>query len=468
MNDDIINLEEERRRKADAQHVVAEVVKDAGVLTQDGIAEIFAVRYEGKLRYCHHTGAWFEFDGTRWKLDERSRGLEFVRQTNHELSIGRKIKELKALRSVGMAKGVETFAKGDRRLAVTADYWDRDAFLLGTPGGTVDLRTGVLRPGDPSDGITKATAVAPSTHTDCPVWQCFLRDISGDDAAVERFLQQWCGYALTADTSEHAILFVHGPGGNGKTVFLNTLTGIMGEYATTAPSDIFTISIGDRHPTELAMLRGARLVAASETEQGKAWAEIRIKALTGGDEVSARFMRCDYFKFRPAFKLTIIGNHQPTLENVDAAVRRRFNVLPFTFCPDKPDHQLEEKLRDEWPEIFRWMIKGCLDWQKHGLSRPERMLAATEEYFSNQDLVGQWLATCCDVHPGNDLMRETTTELYRSWSSFAKQAGAKPDTEKNFVGKLENRRFENRTLKRFRTKRARGFEGISLKVWGEA
>jgi putative DNA primase/helicase len=460
MSEEVISLEDQRRRKADAQHVVTEVVKDTGVLTQDGIAEIFAARYEGKLRYCHHTGAWFEFDGTRWKLDERSRGLEFVRQTNHELSVGREIKELKALRSVGMAKGVETFAKGDRRLAVDGKDWDRDAFLLGTPGGTVDLRTGVLRPSDPADGITRATAVAPSDHTDCPDWLGFLKEATGGDAAMVRFLQMWCGYCLTGDTREDALVFAHGPGGNGKGVFLNTVTGIMADYATPAPIDSFTTSIGDRHPTEIAGLRGARLVAVSETEQGRAWAETRIKALTGGDEISARFMRGNFFRYRPTYKLLIIGNHQPKLETVDDAVRRRFNIVPFTNRPAKPDRQLKEKLREEWPEILRWMIKGCLDWQAHGLARPPRVLAATEEYFNDQDLLGQWLATCCDLQPGNDRMRETTTALHLSWSTFAKQAGEKPETQKAFVANLEKR-----VPDRYKDMHARGFAGISLKVF---
>jgi putative DNA primase/helicase len=261
---------------------------------------------------------------------------------------------------------------------------------------------------------------------------------------------------------------VHGPGGNGKSVFLNTLTGIMGEYATTAPSDIFTISIGERHPTELAMLRGARLVAASETEQGKAGGT-RIKQLTGGDEVSARFMRCDYFKFRPAFRLTIIGNHQPTLENVDAAVRRRFNVPPvLPFARTSRITSWRRKLREEWPEILRWMIRGCLDWQRNGLLRLERVRMRSLPGWTSQHVA---------THLTDEILiveiifgrgeRETTTELYRSWSAFAKQAGTKPDTEKNFVGKLEIRKFENRNLKRFRTNRARGFEGIRLKVWGD-
>ena len=227
-----------------------------------------------------------------------------------------------------------------------------------------------MKPGDPADGITKTTAIAPSDHTDCPVWDLFLRETTGGDRDMVRFLQQWAGYCLTGDTCEHALVFAHGPGGNGKSVFLNTITGIMADYSTPAPSDTFTVSIGDRHPTELAALHGARLVAASETEHGRTWAETRIKQLTGGDEIAARYMRGDFFRFRPSFKLTIIGNHRPKLENVDAAVRRRFNIVPFTHRPERPDHQLEEKLREEWPEILRWMIKGALDWQAKSLLRP--------------------------------------------------------------------------------------------------
>ena len=456
--DEVIPLENERRRKADTQHVVAEVAKDTGVLTQDGIAEIFASRYEGRLRYCHHTGAWFEFDGMCWKQDERSRGLEFVRQINHELSVGREIKELKALRSVGMAKGVETFCKGDRRLAVDSKDWDRDPFLLGTPGGTVDLRTGILRPGDPSDGISRTTAVAPSVHADCPVWLGFLKEATDGDDAMVRFLQQWAGYCLTGDTREDALVFAHGPGGNGKGVFLNTVTGIMADYATPAPSDTFMASIGDRHPTELAGLRGTRLVAVSETEQGRAWAETWIKALTGGDEIRARFMRGNFFNYRPTYKLLIIGNHQPKLETVDDAVRRRFNIVPFTNRPDKPDRQLKEKMREEWPEILRWMMRGCLDWQQNGLTRPARVLAATADYFNDQDLLGQWLEACCNVQQGNERMRERSRQLHQSWSEFAKQAGEKPETEKAFVGNLAKRVPE-----RHRDMRGSWFLGISLK-----
>jgi putative DNA primase/helicase len=457
-DENVVSFEEEARRKADARTVTEEVKRDERVITQDGIAAIFAKRYADRLRYCHSVRSWFEFDGARWRRDETNRAFQFVRQIAREISEGKEHKELKEFRKTAFAAGVEKFSQSDPAFAVTASYWDQDAYLLGTPGGTVDLRTGDMKPGEPANGITKATAVAPSDHTDCPVWEWFLRDTADGDRDMVRFLQQWAGYCLTGDIREHALLFAHGPGGNGKSVFLNTLTGIMADYSTPAPSDTFTVSIGDRHPTELAALCGARLVAASETEHGRTWAETRIKQLTGGDEVAARYMRGDFFRFRPSFKLTIIGNHRPKLENVDAAVRRRFNIVPFTHKPEHPDHQLEEKLRDEWPEILRWMIKGCLDWQEHSLVRPERVLRATEDYFSDQDLLGQWLATCCDVEPGNSRMKETTTALHQSWSAFAKRAGEKPETQKAFVGNLEKR-----VPDRYKNMKGRGFEGIRLR-----
>ena len=208
----------------------------------------------------------------------------------------------------------------------------------------------MLRQADHADGITKLTAVAPAPTADCPRWLAFLDETTGGDADLIRFLQQWCGYCLTGETREHALVFVHGGGGNGKSVFLNTITRIMHDYATTAAMDTFTASKFDKHPTDLAMLRGARLVTASETEEGRAWAEARVKQMTGGDPITARFMRQDFFTFFPNFKLFIIGNHKPVLQNVDDAAKRRFNIVPFTRKPEKPDRELETKLAGEWPE----------------------------------------------------------------------------------------------------------------------
>jgi putative DNA primase/helicase len=223
------------------------------------------------------------------------------------------------------------------------------------------LRTGELRPAQRGDHITKSTAVAPSARADCPRWFDFLRQATRGDDGLMRFMQQVAGYGLTGDICEHALFFIYGPGGNGKTVFLNTVKSILGDYATTAAMDTFMANHHDRHPTDLAMLRGARLVSVSETEEGRAWTESRIKQLTGGDPISARFMRQDFFEYRPQFKLLIIGNHKPSLRNVADAARRRFNLIPFIHKPETPDRQLEEKLKSEWPGILRWAINGALD-----------------------------------------------------------------------------------------------------------
>jgi putative DNA primase/helicase len=178
------------------------------------------------------------------------------------------------------------------------------------------------------------------------------------------------------------------------------------------------------------------LVTASETEEGKAWAEAKIKQMTGGDEISARFMRQDFFTFKPQFKLTIVGNHKPVLNNVDEAARRQFNIIPFTRTPIKPDRELEAKLRQEWPAILRWMIDGCLDWQANGLMRPAIIVEATNEYFNEQDLFGQWLGELCDVEPDTPHKWENATDLFKSWKMYAEAAGEKTGNHEVFVGRF--------------------------------
>ena len=224
--------------------------------------------------------------------------------------------------------------------------------------------------------------------------------------------------------------------------------------------ETFTAASGDRHPTDLAMLRGARLVTASETEEGKAWAEARIKALTGGDKITARFMRKDFFEYQPEFKLTIIGNHKPILKNVDDAARRRFNLAPFTHVPAQRDLQLEVKLRAEWPAILRWMIEGCLDWQKNGLVRPEAVTAATAAYFSEQDIVHQWVDDCCER---GGTKSDTMAALFKSWGDYALLNGEKPGTSKWFSGVLA--RLGCESVKNTPGQHGkRGFKGIAVRL----
>ena len=302
--------------------------------------------------------------------------------------------------------------------------------------------------------VTKSTSVAPAPGAPA-AWLAFLDEATGGDTEFQRYLKQICGYCLTGDTSEHALFFIYGPGGNGKSVFLNTITAIMGSYAITAPVDIFLSGKVDRHPTELAMLRGARLVAVSETEEGRPWKESLVKQLTGGDRVTARFLYKEFFSYNPQFKLVIIGNHKPRLLNVDEAMRRRLHILPFTHTPANPDKHLEEKLRAEYPQILSWMIEGMKDWKANGLCTPAVVRSATDEYFASQDLFGQWLDENCEMIPGQDT---AATVLFNNWKFFAEKRGEHPGSMPGFADNLTKRGFTKR-----KTRSANLYEGLSLR-----
>jgi P4 family phage/plasmid primase-like protien len=427
---------------------------------EDAIALVFAERHADTLRYCHDWGMWLRWDGIRWIRERRRLAFHFAREIAREANWEGKATPAKA----STAGGVERFAQADPRLATVSDEWDTDQWLLNTPGGTVDLRTGELRPHRREDHITKQTAVtpAPVLHDDHPLWTEFLSKATKGDAKLQRFLQQMVGYCLTGDVREECLFFVYGVGGNGKGVFLKTIGNILGDYATSAAMDTFTASHSDKHPTDLAKLKSARMVTASETEEGRAWAESRIKELTGNERpISARFMRQDFFEYWPTFKLVFVGNHKPVLRNVDEAAKRRFNIIPFTHKPEAPDTELKDKLRTEYPAILRWMIDGCLDWQKNGLVRPPVVIEATAEYFSEQDSVRQWIEECCDT--GGTRLSDTTENLYTSWTAWITASGEKPGTKKSFSQSLLQQGFEL-VAETPGHRKKRGFLRISVKA----
>ena len=199
---------------------------------------------------------------------------------------------------------------------------------------------------------------------------------------MQKFLQRYAGYCLTGTTSAHVFVFAYGTGANGKGTFINTLATIFGDYATTADMNTFLATGVERHPADLAKLHGPRLVVAQETQRGRRWDEPKIKALTGGDRITARFMRQDYFDFTPAFKLFITGNHKPRLDSTDEAMRRRLLLVPFTvqIPRGERDPELARKLSPK-PGHLRWCIDGCLEWQRVGLAPPAAVLDATGSYF---------------------------------------------------------------------------------------
>jgi putative DNA primase/helicase len=330
------------------------------------------------------------------------------------------------------------------------------------PAATFDLRTGTGRPPSPKDMITKkgGCACAPP-GTPHPLWTAFLERIA-PDAELRAFLKRWCGYSMTGATTEHKFCFAYGTGANGKSTFINTITGILGDYATIADTGTFIASRIDRHPTDVAKLHGFRLVVAQETEKGRRWDEAKIKSMTGGDKMTARFMRCDFFDFTPKFKLWITGNYKPILSNVDEAMRRRMLLVPFTvqIPPEDRDPDLFEKLKAEWPAILRWMIDGCLEWQQIGLAPPAIISEATDAYFEDQDLIKQWLDECTE--DGGPYAFTSTSRLFASWKTWCDARGLVTGNAQNLSDALHDRGFEKK-----RTGQAKGFKALTLKTQEE-
>lgn len=395
--------------------------------TEDGVAQAFTQRHGRELVFNHGPNHWHRWDGTRWKAEQTRLAFEWCRQTARRIGAGSDGRIKAMLGKAAFAGGVERFAAADRTHAITPDKFDTDGWLLGTPDGTVDLKTGELHPPSRDDFISKQTAVSPAEPgTPCPTWDAFLDFTTSGDRDLRRFLMQTLGYSLTGDVSEECMFFIFGHGMNGKGTLIGTAANILGDYAVSADMQTFTLGKYDRHPTELAKLAGARLVTASETERGRTWAWSRIKELTGNERpISARYMRRDFFEFGVTFKLIFVGNHKPRLPAADEATARRMRLIPFTARPDRPDFGLKTKLVSEYPAILRRMIDACLDWREHRLMVPAIVQEATAAYLAEQDLLTQWIEAECETGVG---LSDTSAALFASWRTFCIARGEEPGT----------------------------------------
>ncbi len=416
--------------------------------TDEDLALKFTRKHRNQLRYVARWGQWFIWNGAVWIEDDTLKAFDLSRAICRKASSAcSHAKIAAAVASAKTVAAVERLAKADRGHAATTEQWDADPWLLNTPDGVVDLGTAAVRAHRPADYMTKITAAAPSDGKaglgGCPLWHRFLDRVTGGDVELKAFLRRAAGYALTGVTEEHAMFFLYGTGRNGKGVFINTLARLLGGYATIAGMETFTASQNDRHPADLAKLRGARLVAAQETEEGRNWAETRIKALTGGDRISARFMRQDFFTYTPQFKLFIAGNHKPGLRNVDEAIRSRLNLVPFTvFIPaGERDAKLEKKLEAEWGAILHWAIDGCLEWQRSGLAPPSAVTNATVEYMAAEDSIGTWISVCCET---TGYCAEISSKLYASYKGWAATANEDAMSHKRFSQALQARGYNAR------------------------
>jgi putative DNA primase/helicase len=331
-------------------------------------------------------------------------------------------------------------ARSEPGIPILPDEMDRDHWLLNCPDGTLDLRTGTLRPHRREDLITKLCPTPYQLASPCPTWLRFLKEVFAQKKELIDYIQRLLGYCLTGDTSEHLLAVLHGNGANGKSVFINTILAVMGgDYAMTAMPDLLMERKGERHPTEIATLFGKRLLVCQETGSGRRLHEPLAKWLTGGDRLQARKMKEDFWEFTPTHKAVLVTNYKPEVRGTDEGIWRRLRLIPFevTFPEDQQDKQLGQKLLAEAPGILAWAVQGCLEWQRDGMRTPECVTQATTKYREEEDVVRCFLNECC-IEKGGCECRASA--LYSRFKEWAKGNGDdKPMSQKAFGSVMTTR-----------------------------
>lgn len=419
------------------------------VVTEFRLAERMAAQHGTELRYCSAVG-WFAWDGKRWRRDDTGEVSRRAKLTVRSLLADaaqiedkkerRRLAEF-ALRGETRAKvsAIVELAKSEHPIPLRVEELDADPWLLNAENGTLDLRTGTLRPHNPADLITKLAPVEYDPQASCPLFDKFLERIL-PAPELRTFAQRAFGSAATGAVREHALHLLWGAGSNGKSTLINIILATLGGYGMTAPPKLLMTRRHESHPTQLADLYGKRLVASVESGEGHRLDEELVKQLTGGDRIKGRFMRQDFFEFSPTHQLMLATNHKPEIRGTDLAIWRRVRLWPFTVTiPEgEQDTELPDKLAAERGGIMAWVVRGCLDWQRDGLAEPDEVRAATKEYRGECDILGVFIDDRCVIGPD---CKVASCDLYASYEAWAKGAGEQVTTLHRFGKALTERGF---------------------------
>lgn len=419
-----------------------------------GSAELFYELYGWMMRYNFTDKRWYYWDEKKWSADpgglidnyidevmrEFEARVELLQKTGRDNTNGEAARHVKRMRSHRAKTELEKEAR--HLMAINAAKLDAEPFHFNSPSGLLYVTGDKIRGNSPDDMCSKigGAMLAPETK-DCPNWKKFLNDIFGGDEELIRFVQKALGYSMTGDTSEQCLFFLYGAGRNGKSTFLNVVSDIFGDYALNIqPQTIMEQRFGSpaAPSPDIARLRGARFVTTVEPNEGERLNEGLIKQLTGGDTITARYLYGKEFEFKPQFKLWMSANNKPVIRGSDFGIWRRIKLIPFsvTIPEDKVDKKLPNKLRYEYPMIFRWIWEGARAWNEEGLGSARQVDESTQEYRMEMDSVATFLKECTSPSPSG---RVKASELYAAYKRWCEECGRSAKSMQKFGAEAAKR-----------------------------
>ncbi len=421
-------------------------------------ARLLIALYGEDLRFCHawRDQGWLVWDGKIWKermsplvTRKAISAVETLCEKRDAIYDDKQRDELdkfiKRSLSGSAITSMKNIARDLEGIPVYPEELDANPWLVNCLGGTLDIKHRQIRPHTREDLLTKIAPVEYDPEAICPAWDAFLQQIMGGSEEMVEYLQKAVGYSMTGSTEEHCLFVLYGTGRNGKSTFLNTIRCMFGDYARQAATDAFMAKrVGNSGPSdEIAALRGARFVTAIETDEGQRLAEALVKQLTGGDTVTVRRLYENFFEFKPEFKLFLATNHKPKIHGTDNAIWRRIRLIPFTLSltEDEVDKGLPEKLHREMSGIFAWAVRGAFKWLQNGLGIPKIVYEATQEYRSEQDVVGRFLEECCIIGEENHVY---SSNLYKTYSEWCEDTGERKMSQTALGRRLGEKGFVRR------------------------
>jgi len=398
--------------------------------TDAGNAQLFCTLFGDALRYDHRRALWYVWGGHRWRPDIDGEVYRHaVAAARQRYSQAATISDL----SLRQAEARFAIASENRRgldamlylagrqlpIATSGEDWDRDLGILGVANGVLDLEHGRLREGRPEDMVSLASPVCFDPAARCPRWLRFLDEITDHDEELVDWFWRLVGYTLSGATSEQCFFLLYGLGSNGKSTFLRMLRALLGDYAANAPFSTFEANSRTSIPNDLAALVGRRLVTSLETSEKTPLNEARLKMLTGGDAVTARFLHREFFTFVPIAKFILAVNHKPCVRDYSHGFWRRLRLVPFEvrFDDKAAGERLEAELPAELPGILVWALAGYAEWRARGLEPPAAVRAATADYRADSDPLAVFLAECCQAVPEARLNAAAAWDAYQTWAS---------------------------------------------------